>query len=174
MSDEPALREPIRRSISEIAPPPHGSRITYRSPVVPAPSSRREPGLPWLVPASLPPPAPGLHPSRARSAGPPPPAATEAGKPPEPGSAESDWPHWRALLDGPPPDVERIRSTYGEASDSHEATLARSHAHAGSLSQAIKLALQQRMGPEPEWPSQDRPADPMADVPDTEVAAPPS
>ena len=129
------------------------------------------PGLPWAVPGVLPPPAPGLHP-------PPRPVeptivAVGPGAALEIGPNEPSWPHWRDLLDGPAPDAARFRSTYDEASDTQEASLARTHAHGGSLSRAIRSALHQRVGPEPEWPSHDRPG-PAADELDApEVAAAP-
>lgn len=172
MSDPPALREPIRRSIAEIAPPPRGARITYRSPMTLSPSPLPDPGLPWAVPGTLPPPAPGMHPSPAVSAGMTPLAPAVAGLPPDPASTEPIWPHWRDLLDGPPPDAERFRATYDLGSDSPEATVARAHAHGGALSSAIKAALQQRVGPEPEWPAQDRSSRPVPEALDSDVTAP--
>ena len=155
----PLIREPIRRPITAIAPPPRGARITYR----PASALRPPlgPGLPWAVPGALPPPALRLHP-------PPRPAeaplvAVGPGASLEAGPDEPSWPHWRDLLDGPVPEAERLRSTCDEASDTQVATVARAQGHGGSLSRAIRNALHERVGPEPEWPSQDRPR-PSADV----------
>jgi hypothetical protein len=95
--------------------------------------------------------------------GPRPSVAVGPGVPPGPAPPAPSWPHWRELLDGPQPDGERIRSTYGAGSEAPEASLAWTHAHGGSLSRAIKGALQQRAGPEPEWPVQDRSPDPAID-----------
>ena len=169
------LREPIHRSIAAIAPRPGGARITYRRAPGSMSSSLFGPGLPWTVPGALPPSVPGVHltppavPPMAPGvpvptpSGPPSLVAVGPGSPPGPAPTEPSWPHWRQLLDGPQPDGERIRSTYDHASDTPEAALARTHAHGGSLSRAIKGAQRQRIDPEPEWPAHDRPAGPSAD-----------
>jgi hypothetical protein len=142
----PPLREPVSRSIVDVAPPPpQGARITYwlgdpaRDPrrrllafppsAAPMVAIHIEPGTPLPMPARVAGPhlAPGI-PVAPGAPGPGPMggARVEPGAPP-PGwrpmvavpiaPSVPSFPHWRELLEVPTPDPARLRQALGSASN---------------------------------------------------------
>jgi hypothetical protein len=147
----PPLRDPVSRSITDVAPQvPYGVRITYRA-VEPPPPPRMMPGpapdspLARVVgaPSALHPSAgppqrlvpvpvgpPGRPPEQPRpvvavpiEAGPPPQAA-------QPPPVAASWAHWNELLDVPTvPDADRLRRAFAASADGrHRGWWSESHA----------------------------------------------
>jgi hypothetical protein len=139
------IREPVRRSILEVAPPlPYGARMTYviaipvargmaapspggRAPAGGAPGGRAPAGAAPLV---------GQAPARPVGQGPAPGGtAPPVGQGPAPGGTAQPvghgppppvWPHWRELLDGPRPDAARLRHALEVASSRARSRFGRS------------------------------------------------